>query len=34
MSIDIGAKFKGYFADACRTYLVSHVSENDKKMLK
>lgn len=30
----IGVKFKGYFTDACHTYLVSHVSENAKKIVK
>lgn len=34
VSIDVGVNFNGYFADACRTYLVGDVKNNAKKIVK
>ena len=34
VSIDIGVKYKGYYADAARTFLVGNVSEEAKFLVK
>lgn len=34
VSIDVGVKFEGYFADACRTYLIGNVSEKAKQIVR
>ncbi|MGI6644577.1 MAG: type I methionyl aminopeptidase [Bacilli bacterium] len=34
VSVDVGATYKGYVADACRTFMVEPVSENARRLVE